>query len=142
MTTYVYSFELGDGKNKMRLGGKGANLAEMTQIGLNVPPGFTITTEACLAYLEHDVLPDGVMDEVRTAMRELEQKTGKGFGSATNPLLVSVRSGSAMSMPVTRAPRAAARTATSPVPVARSRTRSSGPMRGNSAPGTGSLGDS
>ncbi len=99
MTTYVYSFERGDGKNKMLLGGKGANLAEMTQIGLNVPPGFTITTEACLAYLEHDVLPDGVMDEVRTAMRELEQKTGKGFGSATNPLLVSVRSGSAMSMP-------------------------------------------
>ncbi len=99
MTTYVYSFECGDGKNKMLLGGKGANLAEMTQIGLNVPPGFTITTEACLAYLEHDALPDGVMDQVRAAMRELEQKTGKGFGSATNPLLVSVRSGSAMSMP-------------------------------------------
>ncbi len=99
MTTYLYSFERGDGKNKMLLGGKGANLAEMTQIGLNVPPGFTITTEACLAYLEHNALPDGLMDEVRDAMRELESKTGKGFGSASDPLLVSVRSGSAMSMP-------------------------------------------
>ena len=99
MVRYVYPFEEGDGKNKMLLGGKGANLAEMTQIGLNVPPGFTITTEACLAYLENNRLPPGVMDEVLTNIRDLERKTGKGFGSATNPLLVSVRSGSAMSMP-------------------------------------------
>lgn len=96
---YVYSFEEGDGKNKMLLGGKGANLCEMTQIGLNVPPGFTITTEACLAYLEHDELPKGCWDEVLKHMKELEKKTGKTFGGADNPLLVSVRSGSAMSMP-------------------------------------------
>jgi pyruvate,orthophosphate dikinase len=96
---YVYAFEEGDSKNKMLLGGKGANLAEMTQIGLNVPPGFTITTDACLAYLEQGNNPEGMMEEVRDYMRGLEKKTGKGFGSAENPLLVSVRSGSAMSMP-------------------------------------------
>ncbi len=96
---FIYAFEEGDGKNKMLLGGKGANLAEMTQIGLNVPPGFTVTTEACLAYLERSRLPDGLMDDLRAHMQALEAKTGKGFGSADNPLLVSVRSGSAMSMP-------------------------------------------
>ncbi|MDO8263686.1 MAG: pyruvate, phosphate dikinase [Gallionella sp.] len=96
---YVYEFEKGDGKNKMLLGGKGANLCEMTQIGLNVPPGFTITTDACNAYLEKNKLPDGLMAEVKTYMLALEKKTGKGFGSGTNPLLVSVRSGSSMSMP-------------------------------------------
>jgi len=98
---YVYAFEDGDGKDKMLLGGKGANLCEMTQIGLNVPPGFTITTEACLSYLANSshVLPDGAMDEVRGHMRMLEEKTGKVFGGGENPLLVSVRSGSAMSMP-------------------------------------------
>ena len=99
-TKYVYSFTEGDGKNRQLLGGKGANLCEMTQIGLNVPPGFTITTEACLSYLERDNrLPDGVMQEVREQMEALEKVTGKGFGDAHNPLLVSVRSGSAMSMP-------------------------------------------
>src|SRR5512145_3187719 len=96
---WVYAFEEGDGKNKMLLGGKGANLCEMTRIGLNVPPGFVITTEACLAYLEGNRLPDGLMDEVRTHIRAMEKKTGKGFGDAAKPLLVSVRSGSAMSMP-------------------------------------------
>ncbi|MBU1980410.1 MAG: pyruvate, phosphate dikinase, partial [Gammaproteobacteria bacterium] len=96
---YIYAFEEGDGKNKILLGGKGANLCEMTQIGLNVPPGFTITTEACLAYLEKNQLPDGLMDGIRVHMLALEKKTGKGFGSGENPLLVSVRSGSAMSMP-------------------------------------------
>jgi pyruvate,orthophosphate dikinase len=96
---FVYAFEEGDGKNKMLLGGKGANLCEMTQIGLNVPPGFVVTTEACLAYLEHDKLPEGLMDEIRHHMAAVERKTGKKFGSADNPLLVSVRSGSAMSMP-------------------------------------------
>ena len=98
---YVFSFEEGDGSDKMLLGGKGANLCEMTQIGINVPPGFVITTEACLYYLDnadHD-MPSGVMDEVRAQMRALEEKTGKTFGSSDNPLLVSVRSGSAMSMP-------------------------------------------
>jgi pyruvate,orthophosphate dikinase len=98
---WVYAFEEGDGKNKHLLGGKGANLCEMTQIGLNVPPGFVITTEACLSYLAHAdrELPEGLMDEVRSHMAALEKKTGKGFGSASDPLLVSVRSGSAMSMP-------------------------------------------
>jgi len=97
----VYSFAEGDGKNKKLLGGKGANLCEMTQIGLNVPPGFVITTEACLAYLASGTqqLPGGLMDEVRAQMRLVEQETGKGFGNPDNPLLVSVRSGSAMSMP-------------------------------------------
>jgi len=96
---HVYAFEEGDGKNKLLLGGKGANLCEMTQIGLNVPPGFTVTTEACLAYLEKNQLPGGLMDDIRSHMKALEKKTGKGFGSADNPLLISVRSGSAMSMP-------------------------------------------
>jgi len=95
----VYAFEDGDGKNKLLLGGKGANLCEMTQIGLNVPPGFVVTTAACLAYLERNRLPAGLMDEVKSHMAALERKTGKGFGSGGNPLLVSVRSGSAMSMP-------------------------------------------
>ena len=98
---YVYAFEDGDGKNKKLLGGKGANLCEMTQFGLNVPPGFVITTEACLTYLDNgsSALPDGIMDEVRVQMQQVEAKTGKGFGDADNPLLVSVRSGSALSMP-------------------------------------------
>ena len=100
LTKSVYAFEEGDGKNKMLLGGKGANLCEMTQIGLNVPPGFVITTEACLAHLEDkNDLPEGVMDEVAEHMAALEKKTGKQFGDRDNPLLVSVRSGSAMSMP-------------------------------------------
>jgi pyruvate,orthophosphate dikinase len=99
MARYVYAFEAGDGKNKMLLGGKGANLCEMTRIGLNVPPGFVISTEACLAYLEHNRLPDGLMDDVRRHLAEVEEKSGKRFGDPANPLLVSVRSGSAMSMP-------------------------------------------
>jgi pyruvate,orthophosphate dikinase len=98
---WVYAFSEGDGKNKKLLGGKGANLCEMTQIGLNVPPGFVISTEACLAYLddpEHK-LPAGVLDQVRHHMAEVERASGKVFGGRDNPLLVSVRSGSAMSMP-------------------------------------------
>src|SRR3990172_2485352 len=96
---FVYAFEDGDGKNKMLLGGKGANLCEMTRIGLKVPPGFTVTTEACLAYLEKNQLPGGLMDDIRSHMKALEKKTGKVFGSGENPLLVSVRAGSALSMP-------------------------------------------
>ncbi|MDO8789479.1 MAG: pyruvate, phosphate dikinase [Sulfuritalea sp.] len=96
---WVFAFGDGDGKNKMLLGGKGANLCEMTQIGLNVPPGFVITTDACLAFLEKDRLPDGAMEETLAHIKALEKKTGKTFGGADNPLLVSVRSGSAMSMP-------------------------------------------
>jgi len=97
----VFSFEEGDGKNKKLLGGKGANLCEMTQIGLNVPPGFVITTEACLEYLDDPerALPAGVIDEVRYHMEAIEEKTGKRFGGSEDPLLVSVRSGSALSMP-------------------------------------------
>jgi len=96
---YVYAFHEGDGRDKQLLGGKGANLCEMTQIGLNVPPGFVITTEACLEYLEKKSLPDSLLDEVRDHIQRLEEKTGKRFGGENNPLLVSVRSGSAMSMP-------------------------------------------
>ena len=96
---FVYGFEVGNGRDKMLLGGKGANLCEMTQIGLNVPPGFTISTKACLAYLEQGKLPDGLMEEVRRHVAELEKKTGKGFGSPRNPLLGSVRSGAKFSMP-------------------------------------------
>jgi pyruvate,orthophosphate dikinase len=98
---YVYAFEDGDGSDKMLLGGKGANLCEMTQIGINVPPGFVISTEACLYYLDHadNEMPAGVMEEVRAQMQALEGKTGKSFGGSENPLLISVRSGSAMSMP-------------------------------------------
>ncbi|MGR9044432.1 MAG: pyruvate, phosphate dikinase [Gammaproteobacteria bacterium] len=96
---YIYSFQKGDGKNKVLLGGKGANLCEMTQIGLNVPPGFVITTAACLDYLKNHRLPEGLMDEVKAHIAEVEALTDKQFGSSDNPLLVSVRSGSAISMP-------------------------------------------
>jgi len=98
---YVFSFEEGDGQNKKLLGGKGANLCEMTQIGLHVPPGFVISTEACLTYLDQKEkdLQKGLIDEIRQAMAALEKKTGKGFGDPDKPLLVSVRSGAAMSMP-------------------------------------------
>jgi len=98
---YVFSFKDGDGKNKQLLGGKGANLCEMTQFGLNVPPGFVISTEACLQYLANhsQQLPAGLMDSVRQQLTAIEEETDKGFGDPYNPLLVSVRSGSAMSMP-------------------------------------------
>ena len=100
-TKYVFAFEEGDGKNKKLLGGKGANLCEMTQMGLRVPPGFVISTEACRHYLAHPErkLPPGLMEEVQVHMQSLEKKTGKRFGDSKNPLLVSVRSGSAVSMP-------------------------------------------
>ena len=96
---YIYSFQKGDGKNKVLLGGKGANLCEMTQIGLNVPPGFVITTKACLDYLENHQLPEGSLEEVKAHISEVEALSGKKFGDSHNPLLVSVRSGSAISMP-------------------------------------------
>jgi pyruvate,orthophosphate dikinase len=96
---YVYSFDDGDGHDKKLLGGKGANLCEMTQIGINVPPGFVITTKACLDYLEENQLPVGLMETVKDQIGDLESATGKTFGKGADPLLVSVRSGSAMSMP-------------------------------------------
>jgi len=96
----LYAFEHGDGKNKKLLGGKGAGLCEMTRIGLPVPPGFVITTEVCLEYYERGKkLPLGLMDEVKENILSIEKKTGKKFGGIKNPLLVSVRSGAAMSMP-------------------------------------------
>lgn len=97
---YVFSFHEGDGKNKQLLGGKGANLCEMTQIGLNVPPGFVISTEACMSYLSgNKQLPADTMEQVLEHMKEVEASTGKKFGDPEDPLLVSVRSGSALSMP-------------------------------------------
>ncbi len=130
---YIYQFEEGDWRNKKLLGGKGASLAQMTQLGLPVPPGFTITTEACRDFyaprkeeidkivkeLERNPppkvrdelirkiwdiintlsLPEGLSEEVRENMKKLEEKSGKKFGSPENPLLVSVRSGAAISMP-------------------------------------------
>ena len=98
---WVCAFNEGDGKNKKLLGGKGANLCEMTQIGLRVPPGFVITTEACLAYLADPgrVLPEGVMEQVQHELAAVEKKSGRTFGGRKTPLLVSVRSGSAISMP-------------------------------------------
>ncbi|MDV6329578.1 pyruvate, phosphate dikinase [Asticcacaulis sp. 201] len=101
---WVYAFKAGkaDGNASMKalLGGKGANLAEMSALNLPVPAGFTITTEACVHYFKNDSsLPDGLVDEVERALAELEQSTGKGFGQVANPLLVSVRSGARASMP-------------------------------------------
>ncbi len=101
---YVYSFGAGkaEGNGEMRdlLGGKGAGLAEMTRIGLPVPAGFTITTEACDYFYKHGrKYPAGMTDEVSKHLKRLESATGKKLGDAKDPLLVSVRSGSARSMP-------------------------------------------
>jgi len=130
---YVYSFEEGDWRDKKLLGGKGASLAQMVQLGLPVPPGFTITTEACRDFyapqeevieklvrelergpppevrdklisevwsiIDKLPLPIGLLEQVRNYVRSLEEKTGKKFGDPSNPLLVSVRSGAAVSMP-------------------------------------------
>jgi pyruvate,orthophosphate dikinase len=96
----IYFFDEADGTNKMLLGGKGAGLAEMTRLGLPVPPGFIITTEICEKFYEAGRrLPDGLMDEVRKSISHLESLTGKKFGDRENPLLVSVRSGAPVSMP-------------------------------------------
>jgi len=97
---YVYLFEEANGTNKKLFGGKGAGLAEMTRMGLSVPSGFIVTTEACLHYYENKKkLPRGVMEEVQNNLKTVEEKTGKKFGSPQNPLFFSVRSGSAISMP-------------------------------------------
>ncbi|NLW17497.1 MAG: pyruvate, phosphate dikinase [Firmicutes bacterium] len=98
--TYVYSFAETGTKDKMLLGGKGANLAVMTSIGLPVPPGLTITTEACNEYLANGgQFPAGLEDQLREKLHEVEKATGKTFGDENNPLLVSVRSGAPISMP-------------------------------------------
>ncbi|HEX2093030.1 MAG TPA: pyruvate, phosphate dikinase [Longimicrobiaceae bacterium] len=100
---YVYFFGAGqaEGGKEMKdlLGGKGANLAEMTRIGVPVPPGFTVTTEVCRHYLRHGRVPEGLQEEVAENLRRLEAATGKRFGGPGEPLLVSVRSGAAVSMP-------------------------------------------
>ncbi len=100
MPKFVFAFEEGGKDQKFLLGGKGANLAEMTNLGLPVPPGFTISTEACNAYMAAgNELPPGLMDEVAAARAALEGKMGKELGAASDPLLVSVRSGAPFSMP-------------------------------------------
>ena len=96
---FVYLFSEGSKEMADILGGKGAGLAEMTRIGLNVPPGFTISTETCRAFLKNGKMPEGVMDQVESALRTVEKSTGKKFGDPANPLLVSVRSGAPVSMP-------------------------------------------
>ncbi len=97
--TYVYDFSYGDKDQKDLLGGKGANLAEMTNLGLPVPPGFTISTEACRAYLEAGDVPDGLDAEIGEHLHTLEEAMGRRLGDAGDPLLVSVRSGAKFSMP-------------------------------------------
>jgi pyruvate,orthophosphate dikinase len=97
---WVYLFEEGNGENKSLFGGKGAGLSEMTRAGLPVPPGLIVTTEACNAYYDNNKqFPDGMWEQVVDALAEIEKKVGKKFGDDKNPLLVSVRSGAAFSMP-------------------------------------------
>ena len=99
MVKYVYDFSEGDKSMKDLLGGKGANLAEMTKLGLPVPPGFTITTEACRAYLKESAVPESLATEVTRALRGVEDQMGRHLGDPSDPLLVSVRSGAKFSMP-------------------------------------------
>ncbi|MGW6195175.1 pyruvate, phosphate dikinase [Kribbella sp. NPDC055110] len=99
MPKLVYDFAEGNKDMKQLLGGKGANLAEMTNLGLPVPPGFTITADACRAYLETGTVPADLADEIDHHVALLQQKMGKKLGQADDPLLVSVRSGAAVSMP-------------------------------------------
>jgi len=99
MTRFVYLFREGDATMRDLLGGKGTGLAEMTRAGAPVPPGFTITTEACNHYSDTGEFPTSLWDEVLAALRDVEQDTGKRFGDPANPLLVSVRSGARFSMP-------------------------------------------
>ncbi|PTW00556.1 pyruvate phosphate dikinase [Halanaerobium saccharolyticum] len=100
MKKYVYDFEEGKKEMKSLLGGKGANLAEMSKIGLPVPPGFTITTEACIHYIEiGEKLEDSLKESIFKHLENLEKKIGKDFGDVDDPLLVSVRSGAVISMP-------------------------------------------
>ncbi|MFN2339766.1 MAG: pyruvate, phosphate dikinase [Halanaerobium sp.] len=100
MRKYIYKFEDGNKEMKPMLGGKGANLAEMNNIGLPVPPGFTITTEACIDYLENnEILNQNLKENIFAELRELEIKNNKSLGDKKDPLLVSVRSGAVLSMP-------------------------------------------
>ncbi|MGL5870397.1 PEP/pyruvate-binding domain-containing protein, partial [Clostridium chrysemydis] len=97
---YVYLFKEGNASMRNLIGGKGANLAEMTNLGIPVPQGFTVTTEACTKYYDDGkVVASSIIEEIENSMKYLEEITGKEFGSTTNPLLVSVRSGARVSMP-------------------------------------------
>src|SRR5208282_4144313 len=96
---YVYLFEEGNSSLRSLLGGKGADLAEMSGLGLPVPPGMTVTTEACNYYSAHGKFPDGLEKEMLNKMSVLEKKTGRHFGDGENPLLLSIRSGAPISMP-------------------------------------------
>ena len=97
---FVYMFTETDETMRNLVGGKGANLGQMTKLGLPIPQGFTVTTEACtLYYQNNESLTDSILEEIECAMAKLEQITGKKFGDPTNPLLVSVRSGARVSMP-------------------------------------------
>ncbi|MTA67969.1 MAG: pyruvate, phosphate dikinase, partial [Actinobacteria bacterium] len=93
----VHPFTVGDRTQSDLLGGKGANLAEMVRIGLPVPPGFTITTQACREYLSSGTMPEALQSEIASALKDLEKSTGKAFGNPDKPLLVSVRSGAKFS---------------------------------------------
>ena len=96
----VWLFREGNADMRNLLGGKGANLAEMTNLGLPVPPGLTITTETCMDYINNgNKMPEGLMDEVKAALKDVEAQKGQKFGDSENPLLVSVRSGARVSMP-------------------------------------------
>src|SRR3954465_2406066 len=99
MTRFVYDFDEPSDGGRELLGGKGIGLAEMTQLGIPVPAGFTITTDACRAYMREHGLPKGLMTEVERHVTALEERSGKRFGDEHDPLLVSVRSGAAVSMP-------------------------------------------
>ena len=100
MRKWVYMFTEGNANMRELLGGKGANLAEMTNLGLPVPQGFTITTEACTQYYEDGrEINDEIMGQIKEAITKMEGITGKKFGDKENPLLVSVRSGARASMP-------------------------------------------
>ena len=97
---YVYLFSEGNAGMRNLLGGKGANLAEMTNLGLPVPQGFTVTTEACIRYYEDgQVIDQEIIDQIYEAMAKVEKIAGKKFGDLDNPFLVSVRSGARVSMP-------------------------------------------
>ena len=99
MGRYVYSFDEAAPGGRELLGGKGIGLAEMTQLGIPVPAGFTITTDACRAYMAEGDVPAGLEDETAEHVAKLEERAGKRFGESRDPLLVSVRSGAAISMP-------------------------------------------
>ncbi len=98
-TKYVYDFSEGNASMKPLLGGKGANLAEMTRIGIPVPQGFIVTTQACVYYSGNGAYPDGLEQEIDGHLKDLEKLTGKTLGDPKNPLLLSIRSGSVFSMP-------------------------------------------